>query len=61
VTFWLDTSTEELQDARDKLAAALMRYVFFALNWPDAASSKDKLEGLLRLAYEYNMWQWPTV
>jgi hypothetical protein len=61
VTFWLDTSTEELQDARDKLAAALLRYVFFALNWPDAASSKDKLEGLLRLAYEYNMWQWPTV
>lgn len=59
VTFDLDSSTDELQNDRDQLAMKLLRYVFFALNWPEAASSKEALEELLRAGYRFNMWQWP--
>ena len=40
----LETSTEELQEARDQLAVSLLKYVFFALSWPDMANSEVRVQ-----------------
>jgi hypothetical protein len=57
VTFDLLITTDELQQNRDEVAKNLLKYVFFALNWPDAVSSDDMLNLLIRRGYEYNMWE----
>ena len=60
VAFAVSTSAEELVRRRDGIAVDLLAYVFFALNWPAMAQSRQGLANLVRAGYAYNLWNTPS-
>lgn len=59
VSLTIHTISEELDQRPDKIALDILRYVFFAMNWPDVADNDQELERLVKAGYHYNMWQVP--
>jgi Schlafen, AlbA_2 len=59
VTFSLDTTSEELAQQRDEVAMELFRRIFFSLGWPGIVNSRENVESLIRMAYNFNMWAQP--
>jgi hypothetical protein len=53
-SFSIATTSETLGEKPDRIAMDLIRYVFFAMNWVDAADSDEKLEDLVKSGYLYN-------
>lgn len=58
-TFSIETTTDELAEARDTVAMNLLRYVFYATNLTDAVSVPE-LERYVGRGYYYNGWGEPT-
>jgi hypothetical protein len=56
VSFAIYTSSDELDQRPDNLAIDILRYVFFAMNWPDIGNDEQRIEGLIKSGYNYNMW-----
>jgi len=60
VSFTIAITSEALREKPDGVAMDLLRYVFFAMNWPDVADSPENLAELMRAGYKYNGWRVPT-
>ena len=56
VSFELCISTEELAANRDVVAKNVLRLIFLSINWAKAADSPEKLDDLVRVGREYNLW-----
>jgi hypothetical protein len=56
ITFSLDTSSDALISRPDAIVVDILRYVFFATNWPHFAGSSELLLKLINAGYEYNNW-----
>jgi hypothetical protein len=59
VEFSISTTSELLHDQTDHIIKDLLKYVFFAVNWPGIMDTKQELENLLRYGYRYNQWVEP--
>lgn len=57
VAISITTTTDDLSKGRDQLARELIRYVFFAINWPGTADDAQKLDNLVLAGYQFNGWQ----
>ena len=60
VAFTVSTSDEELVRRRDGIAMDLLAYVFFAMNWPAMAQSRQGLAIMVRTGNAYNLWCTPN-
>ena len=56
VEFPIATTTDYIDKTPDEVVAELLRYVFFAVNWPGMITTPQELEKLITTAYQYNMW-----
>jgi hypothetical protein len=59
--FDLLISSSRLKSQRDDVATDILRTLFFAMNWPDVATSSDSIKQCLQYGYEFNFWQAPRV
>jgi hypothetical protein len=58
ITLDLEVSASRLLERRDEVVADVLREVFFAMNWPDVASTTDNVNSLLQEGYGFNFWTW---
>lgn len=56
VEFDLLVSSDRLKSERDAVAVDILRTLCFALNWHALTSADPKLDSLLDIGYEHNMW-----
>jgi len=54
VMFTISSTIDQLVNRRDEIAIELLRYIFFALNWPEVASTEGQLKSMVKLGNEYN-------
>jgi hypothetical protein len=57
--FSIPAVTDALFDKPDGLVMEMLRYIFFAVNWPDLIDTQAKIETLIRTGYQYNFWYAP--
>jgi hypothetical protein len=57
VAISITSTTDALNNGRDQLARELLRYVFFAINWPGTADDAQKLDNLVLAGYQFNGWR----
>lgn len=60
ISFEFDTDSEAIRDSSDNVALRIFREAVLATNWDQSMASPQKLGELLKKAYEYNWWQWPS-
>ncbi len=60
LTVRVSTTVESVRDTPSRIVAELLRYTFFAVNWPELVKSNRDIESLIRLGFIYNSWQPPT-
>jgi len=56
ITFSIVTTSETLAEKPDRIAMDILRYVFFATNWANAA---DNLDTFVKKGYKFNSWPVP--
>ncbi len=59
VSISISSTTEDLSTRFDGVARDLLRFVFFAMNWPDLAESESTLNDAIYDGYSYNRWERP--
>ncbi len=60
VTFFLESSTAEMEELPDNVAKEVLPPVFYSANLAQMVDTPQKLENLRREAYEYNAWKQPV-
>jgi hypothetical protein len=60
VAFSITTTIEALHQAPDAAAANILRYILFAVGWPEIIDAPDKLKKLIQKGYAYNFWPVPA-
>jgi hypothetical protein len=54
VMFSTDVTSESLRETPDRIAADLLRYIFFSVNWSVLVDTPEKLERLIGWGYKFN-------
>ncbi len=54
VEFSVVLTSEALRETPDRIAADLLRYIFFSVNWPDMVNTSEKLEKLVDWGHKFN-------
>lgn len=54
VSFSIETTSESLRETPEKIAADILRYVFFSVNWPGMVDTPSKLQALIGWGHKYN-------
>lgn len=54
VVFSIETTTESLRETPDEIAADLLRYIFFSVNWPGLVDTPQKLLALIGRGHKFN-------
>jgi len=54
VEFSLVITAEALRETPDRIAADLLRYIFFSVNWPDVVDRTERLEALVTWGHKFN-------
>jgi hypothetical protein len=55
-SFTISSSVDDLVRRIDGIARDLLRFVFFATNWPELAEDDKALENTIRKGYDFNLW-----
>jgi hypothetical protein len=58
-SFGIETTSDVLAENPDRIAMDLLRYSFFATNWPDAVHTQQRLQNLVLEGYRFNFWPLP--
>ena len=54
ISFSIETTSELLRENPEQIAADILRYIFFAVNWPGMVDTSAKLQGLLGWGHKFN-------
>jgi hypothetical protein len=56
VAFTVNATTEGLRENPDETAMDILRFVFFAVNWPEVIADRGNFVALIQHGYKYNFW-----
>jgi len=54
VSFSIETISESLHETPEQIGADILRYMFFAVNWPEMVDTSTKIQGLLGWGHKFN-------